>query len=76
MDKAQLYGTIYIPSLSSEQKVALEARYHDVTVAYGELISKLHYYDYFGTTWLYTETVANGQSGVWATTPNKPTDTA
>lgn len=76
MATAQLYGTIYIPSLSSEQKAALEARYPDVTVAYGELISKLYYYDYFGTTLLHTETVANGQSGTWSDTPTKPTDTA
>lgn len=76
MDKAQLYGTIYIPSLSSVQLEELRARYSDVTITYGQLISKLFYYDYYGNTLLYTETVANNQSGTWSDTPTKPTDTA
>ena len=76
MDKAQLYGTIYIPSLSSVQLEELRARYSDVTITYGQLISKLFYYDYYGNTLLYTETVLNDQAGVWPETPNKPTDTA
>lgn len=76
MDRAQLYGTVYVPNTTGAELAEVEGRYPGVTITYDSIISNLYYYDFYGNTLLHTDVVANGGNGSWQNTPSKPSNTA
>ena len=72
-DKAQLYGTIHITSITGAVMKQIRDAYPDITIEYTNLTSKCYYYNYNGTTLLYTATATNGSNVSYrGTTPSKP----
>ena len=76
VETAQLYGTVHATNADGATLATLGTRYPGVQITYDNLTSTLYYYDFYGTTLLYSETIYNGSSGTWASTPSKPSDTA
>ena len=72
-DKAQLLGTIQIGTVSGANIKAYHNDYPDITIHYTNLNSKCYFYNYNGTSLLYTATVTNGANAYyWGSTPTKP----
>lgn len=72
-DKAQLYGTIRIGTVSGANLKAFHEDYPDVTLIYTTLSSKCYFYNYNGTSIIYTATTTNGANAYyWGSTPTKP----
>ena len=72
-DKAQLYGTIHINSITGAVLKAFKESYPDITIQYNSLTSKCYYWNYDGTTLLYTASATNGANVSYrGSTPTKP----
>ena len=72
-DTAQLMGTIHISSITGAVMKVIKDTYPDITFVYTTLTSKCYYYNYDGTTLLYTATATNGSNVSYrGNTPTKP----
>ena len=72
-DVAQLYGTIHITNITGAVLKSFKDSYPDITISYTNLTSKCYYYNYDGTTLLYTATATNGANVSYrGSTPTKP----
>lgn len=72
-DMAQLYGTIHITNITGAVLKSFKDSYPDITIAYTNLTSKCYYYNYDGTTLLYTASATNGANVSYrGSTPTKP----
>lgn len=72
-DLAQLYGTIHISNITGAVLKSFKDSYPDITISYTNLTSKCYYYNYNGTTLLYTATATNGANVTYrGSTPTKP----
>ncbi len=72
-DAAQLYGSIHIGTITGAVLKAFKDSYPDITIVYEHLTSKCYYYNYNGTTLLYTATATDGSNVSYrGSTPTKP----
>ena len=72
-ETAQLFGTIHIGTITGAVLKAFKDSYPDITIAYEHLTSKCYYYNYNGTTLLYTATATDGSNVNYrGSTPTKP----
>ena len=72
-DAAQLYGTITITSITGAVLKAFKDSYPDISIVYTNLTSKCYYWNYNGTTLLYTASSTNGANVSYrGSTPTKP----
>ena len=71
LDRAQVYGTIHIDSLTGTQLASLQERYPDITVTFDHITSYLYYKTYDGSQTLYTETILDGGDGTYNGTPSR-----
>ena len=65
MDKAQVRGTIHVPSITGTQLASMQERYPNITVLYDHITSYLYYYNFEGDTLLHTDTIVDGGNGTW-----------
>ena len=56
--KAQIYGTIHVPAINTDQIRAIQARYHDITIAPTVISYRVRFYN--GETLLHTAFVESG----------------
>ena len=70
VDKAQVYGTIYVPSITGAQLREIQDRYPLITVTYSSIVSHLYYWNFEGTQLIYDEIITNGQNGVYIGQPS------
>ena len=68
-EKAQVYGTIHVPLATGDVIAKAKERYPDITITYEHVSAQIFYYDYYGTTLLYTETITDGADPVYSTAP-------
>lgn len=66
VDKAQLQGTVHVPSLTGSQLADLAGRYPSVIVTYDHITSYCYFYTYDGATLLYTAECADGADAVFS----------
>ena len=71
VDKAQLMGTIHIDTITGSEMAALLERYPNISITYNHISSYLYYYNYDGTSLLFTETITDGGDGVYIGTPSR-----
>ena len=72
-ETAQLFGTIHIGTITGAVLKAFKDSYPDITIVYEHLTSKCYYYNYNGTTLLYTATATDGSNVSYrGSTPTKP----
>lgn len=72
-ESAQLFGTIHIGTITGAVLKAFKDSYPDITIVYEHLTSKCYYYNYNGTTLLYTATATDGSNVSYrGSTPTKP----
>lgn len=72
-DAAQLFGTVRIGTITGAVLKAFKDSYPDITIVYEHLTSKCYYYNYNGTTLLYTATATDGSNVSYrGSTPTKP----
>lgn len=74
MDKAQVSGTIHTDALTGAQIASYNERYEYLTVTADHTTSYLYYYNYDGSTLLYTETIKDGADGTYSGTPSRSAD--
>ena len=74
VDTAQVMGTIHVDNITGSQLASLQERYPDITVTYDHIVSSLYYYNFEGTTLLYTETIQDGGDGAYSGTPSHASD--
>lgn len=73
-DKAVVSGVLHIPALTGAQLAEMQSRYPYITIDYGTIISYCRFYNYDGTTLLYTAEVVNGADAVYfGSTPGRTT---
>ena len=63
VDSIQVSGSVHVPNVTGAELLALRERYAGVKVLYDHIVSNLFYYDFDGSTLLYTEVVADGGDG-------------
>ena len=68
-EKAQVYGTIHVPTATGDIIDDVETRYPDITITYEHVTAQIFYYDYTGETLLYTETITDGAAATYNTAP-------
>jgi hypothetical protein len=73
MTTAQVYGTVYVPSVTGDIVAHARARYPDITIAYDHVSAVLTYMDYDGTV-LGTETILDGAYPTGILTPGDKED--
>ncbi len=72
-DAAQLFGTVRIGTITGAVLKGFKDSYPDITIVYEHLTSKCYYYNYNGTTLLYTATATDGSNVNYrGSTPTKP----
>ena len=71
MDKAQLSGTINVDSITGSQLTEIQERYPNITIRYNHITSYLYYYNYDGTSLLFTETITDGGDGAYIGNPSR-----
>ena len=67
-EHAEIFATVHVPNATGDEIDSVTARYPDITVDADVASYYVRYYDYDGTTLLYTETVPKGQNGSYAGT--------
>lgn len=72
MDKAQMGGTIHVPSLTGSELAQMLAKYPNINVTYDHITSYLYYYNYDGSQLLYTESISDGGDGTYNGKPTRP----
>lgn len=71
-DTAQVSGTITgLDSVTGAWLAEAQARYPSIKIEYAHITSNLYYYNYDGSSLLYTETVKDGGDGTYAGTPSR-----
>ena len=75
-DKAQVSGTIHTSSLTGADIAGFNARYPYVNVTADTVTSSLRYYNYDGSTLVYTETITNGGDGTYTGQPSRTAPSA
>ena len=76
-DTAQLMGRITINTITGAVLKQLKDSYPDITVSYTNISSKCYYWNYNGTSILYTATATNGGNVSYGgSTPTKPSSIA
>lgn len=71
-DKAVVSGTLHIDSLTGAQLAEMQSRYPFITIDYNHITSYCYFYNYDGSTLLYTAAVAGGADAVYGgSTPSK-----
>lgn len=73
-ENAIVSGEVHTGTLTGEQIDALMARYPYIRVTADHLSTELKYYNYDGTTLLYTETILDSGDGSWNGTPTRTAD--
>ena len=76
VETAQVSGTIHTSSLTGSQIASYNERYPYLTVTADHTTSYLYYYNYDGTSLLYTETIADGGDGAYAGQPSRASTAA
>lgn len=71
VDKAQLMGVIHVDTITGAQMATLLERYPNISIAYNHITSYLYYYNYDGTSLLYTESITDGGDGKYSGTPSR-----
>ena len=71
VDTAQLMGTINVDSLTGSELLSLQERQPNITINYNHITSYLYYYNYDGSSLLYTETIQDGGNGTYSGTPSR-----
>lgn len=66
---AQVSGRIHTAALTGAQIASFRARYPYITFAADHTTSYLYYYNYDGSSLLYTETILDGGNGTWNGSP-------
>ena len=74
MDTAQVSGTIHVPTLTGAQMADIQSRYPSITVTYDHITSYCYFYNYDGSTLLYTATCTDASDAVYG--GSTPTRTA
>ena len=67
----QVSGTIHIDALTAAQLASLQERYPEITVTYDHVSTYLNYFNYDGSSLLYTETILDGGDGTWNGSPSR-----
>jgi hypothetical protein len=77
LDKAQVSGTIYVPTLTATELASLQSRYTHLTILYDAIVYKVTYVNYNGSK-LYETLTIEGQKAIdpvatgKISTPTKP----
>ena len=71
MEKAQLQGTIHVPTMTGAALAEWNRDYPSVTFTYEHITATLTYYNYDGTSVLNTETITDGGNGTYTGTPSR-----
>lgn len=71
MDNAQVSGMFRIDSITGAELAEMMERYPTVTIAYNHITSYLYYYNYDGSSLLYTESITDGANGTYSSTPSR-----
>lgn len=72
MDKAQLSGTIHLDAITGADLARMNARYPNITITYDHVQSYCYFYNYDGSTLLYTATCKDGADAVYSgSTPSR-----
>lgn len=75
-DKAVVSGVLHIPALTGAQLAEMQSRYPYITIDYGTIISYCRFWNYDGTTLLYTAEVVDGADAVYSGSTPSRTQTA
>lgn len=73
-NSAVVSGEVHTGALSGEQIETLVARYPYIRPTADHLSTELKYYNYDGSTLLYTETIIDGANGAYSGTPARTAD--
>lgn len=76
MDTAQVSGTIHVPTLTGAQMADIQSRYPSITVTYDHITSYCYFYNYDGSTLLYTATCTDASDAVYGGSTPDRTSTA
>ena len=76
MDTAQVSGTIHVPTLTGAQMADIQGRYPSITVTYDHITSYCYFYNYDGSTLLYTATCTDASDAVYGGSTPTRTSTA
>lgn len=76
MDTAQVSGTIHVPTLTGAQMADIQSRYPSITVTYDHITSYCYFYNYDGSTLLYTATCTDTSDAVYGGSTPARTSTA
>ena len=76
MDTAQVSGTIHVPTLTGAQMADIQSRYPSITVTYNHITSYCYFYNYDGSTLLYTATCTDASDAVYGGSTPARTSTA
>ena len=72
LDKAVVSGTITgLGTITGAWLAEMNARYPDINIEYEHINSNLYYYNYDGSSMLYTQTVSDGGDGTYTGTPSR-----
>lgn len=71
MAKAQVSGTIHVPSILGSQVSAFNERYPYITINADHISCVVKFYTYDGATLLHTETVLDGGNATYNTIPSR-----
>lgn len=72
-DMAQVSGTIHVGTVTGAQVAEIQGKYPDLKVAFEHITSNLYFYNYDGTTLLYTQAIVDGADGAYSgSTPSRP----
>ena len=72
LDKAVVSGTITgLGTITGAWLAEMNTRYPDINIEYEHINSNLYYYNYDGTSLLYTQTISDGGDGAYTGTPSR-----
>ena len=72
-DMAQVSGTIHVDTVTGAQVAEIQSKYPDLKVAFEHISSNLYFYNYDGSTLLYTQAIVDGADGAYSgSTPSRP----
>lgn len=72
LDKAVVSGTITgLGTITGAWLAEMNARYPDIGIEYEHINSNLYYYNYDGSSLLYTQTVSDGGNGTYTEIPSR-----
>lgn len=73
-ETAQVSGTIHIGTITGNQVLAYMERYPLIQIEADHISCEVKYYNYDGSTLLYTETVLDGGDATYSGKPSRPSD--